>query len=81
VNGTTQSLYANLGAPTIGWTNLLSSIDYASLGTINRTQDDHSVKYTRLGKTVTAAYGTQVMFGPALSETDDAAEQAWFLTT
>ena len=80
VNGTTQSLYVNLGVPTIGWTNLLSSIDYASLGTINRSQDDQSVKYTRLGKNVTTAYGNQVMIGGVLPTRLEAGLNAWFLT-
>ena len=42
VNGNAQTLYVNTRQPTIGWTNLVDDINYAALGTINRTQDDLS---------------------------------------
>ena len=78
INGNDQSLYVNTYAPTGGWTNLVSDIDYSSLGSIDRTQDDLAQPYTRLGKNVVTAYGVQVMVAGTMADSQEGALRSWF---
>jgi hypothetical protein len=78
INGTSQSLYVNTQAPTGGWTDLVSDINYSSLGIIYRTQDDLAQSYTRLGKSVATAYGTQLMVSGTMSASLESGLRSWF---
>jgi hypothetical protein len=78
INGNDQTLYVNTGAPTGGWTNLVDDINYSSLGSIDRTQDDLTQSYTRLGKDVVTAYGVQLMVAGTMADTQESGLRSWF---
>ena len=78
INGNDQALYVNTQAPTGGWTNLVSDINYSSLGIIYRTQDDLAQSYTRLGKSVVTAYGTQLMVTGTMAASQESGLRSWF---
>ena len=79
INGVEQQLYVNLGVLTAGWTQLVGFLNYSSLGSINRTQDDLSPRYSRLTTSSVIAYGPQVMFGPSLNPQQRAAMRSWLI--